>query len=431
MKLATAAGCFALALTFASGANAAEGLPAGIKVHQSDEGPVFTNDAGMTLYSLKIEEKAVGVSWCKDVAYTEGSHATQGYKHPLINYDHRPTCLQKNPLALVKEGAKAAGKWSIIAREDGIKQWAYEGHALYTSLMDKAPGQTNGISRGIPLYVPLDTPEGIRVIRESAISDKIHRDNEGVILTTTRPERAGAAQLTLYTYDLDSAKESKCDMQCAKTWEPLLAPTVANPIGEWSIVKRGDGALQWAFRGRPLYTNVDDFNPGDFNGKGVKNWRVAVVQPAPEPPREITTRVTFMGEVLTDQRGYPIYWYNCREDGPDALSCDEPPDRNLLWYDLCGGTPKACAEQWHPLVAPEHPKSAAYSWTVVTMPLPWSPVRAADGVTDGLKVWAYKGRPVFTYVGDDAPAVLNGWGIKLHHYAYWEPVGSTEGMTVE
>jgi predicted lipoprotein with Yx(FWY)xxD motif len=427
----TAAACLALALLVPAASVAKDSLPPGIKTHPSDEGAVFTNAAGMTLYSLKIEEKAVGVSWCKEVAYTEGSHATQGYKHPLINSDHRPTCLQKNPPARVKDGAKAFGPWSIIAREDGIKQWAYEGHALYTSPEDKAPGQTNGISRGVPLYVPIDTPEGIRVIRGAGISDKTHRDNEGVFLTTTRPDRAGAAQLTLYTYDLDTAKESKCDLQCAKIWEPLLAPTVARPTGEWTVVKRGDGALQWAFRRKPLYTYVDDFNPGDVNGKSVAHWRVAVVQPAVQPPREISTRVTFMGDVFTDERGYPIYWYSCREDGPDALSCDDPSDRNLLWYNLCGGTPEACATQWRPVLAPEHPKSAAYSWTVVKMPLPWSPVRAADNVTEGLKVWAYKGRPVFTYFGDDRPGVLNGWGVKLHHYAYWEPVGSVEGMGVE
>jgi len=43
------------------------------------------------------------------------------------------------------------------------------------------------------------------------------------------------------------------------------------------------------------------------------------------------------------------------------------------------------------------------------MPAPWSPVRAAEGSKEpSVKVWAFKGRPVFTYKYDDYPAMFDG-----------------------
>jgi predicted lipoprotein with Yx(FWY)xxD motif len=391
-----------------------EGLPVGIKIHASDEGPVFANEAGMTLYTLSDEEAAVGVSWCKDVGYKQAKHELLGYVHALPNLDHRPTCVQKNPPARVKDGAKPAGKWSIVEREDGIRQWAYQGHPLYTSVKDEAPGQTNADSRGKPLYVPFDVPAGIYLFREGRV---------GALLTSTT-ERTASAKLTVYTHDLDSATESKCDRQCAATWQPVLAPVLAMATGDWSVVKRGDGTLQWAFRGKPLYTYFGDFNPGDLNGQGVKNWHVAVVYPRIGTPPEISKRMTFMGEVPTDTQGHTVYWFHCTEDGPDKLDCDDPSDRNPIWYIVCGNTPAACAKEWHPVLVPPNAKNVGYSWTAVTMPLPWSPVRAGDGGEEGPKVWAYKGRPVFTYYDDQRPGDTNGWGISLHLYTLWNPVGS-------
>ncbi len=58
------------------------------------------------------------------------------------------TCLEKcltawqpfRPAA----GETSNGFWEVISREDGSKQWAYKGYALYTYASDTAPGQMNG-----------------------------------------------------------------------------------------------------------------------------------------------------------------------------------------------------------------------------------------------------------------------------------------------
>ena len=38
----------------------------------------------------------------------------------------------------------ASGDWSIVARDDGSKQWAYKGWPLYTFSKDAKPGDTTG-----------------------------------------------------------------------------------------------------------------------------------------------------------------------------------------------------------------------------------------------------------------------------------------------
>jgi predicted lipoprotein with Yx(FWY)xxD motif len=54
-------------------------------------------------------------------------------------------CAVAWPPLLASTGAKTSGKWSLIAREDGSKQWAYKGKPLYTfHEWDVNPGDTKG-----------------------------------------------------------------------------------------------------------------------------------------------------------------------------------------------------------------------------------------------------------------------------------------------
>ena len=48
------------------------------------------------------------------------------------------------PPASVTSGAAASGGFAIITRSDGSKQWAFNGHPLYTFAGDNAAGQSNG-----------------------------------------------------------------------------------------------------------------------------------------------------------------------------------------------------------------------------------------------------------------------------------------------
>ena len=69
--------------------------------------------------------------------------------------------------------------------------------------------------------------------------------------------------MSLYWNDNDRAERSTCTETCLQRWRPLNAPMAAQPMADWSIVKRDDGSRQWAFKGRPLYVCTGDTRPGE------------------------------------------------------------------------------------------------------------------------------------------------------------------------
>jgi len=82
--------------------------------------------------------------------------------------------------------------------------------------------------------------------------------------------------MTLYTFDKDTAGVSACYDACATNWPPLLAASGAMAKGKLSIVARKDGAMQWAYDGKPLYLWAKDTKAGDMTGDGVNGvWHVA------------------------------------------------------------------------------------------------------------------------------------------------------------
>lgn len=85
-------------------------------------------------------------------------------------------------------------------------------------------------------------------------------------------------KMTLYTFDKDPGDGSKsvCNGPCAANWPPFVAGAGDKDVAGFTKVKRDDGALQWAYKGKPLYFWVKDQKPGDKTGDGFNNvWRVA------------------------------------------------------------------------------------------------------------------------------------------------------------
>jgi predicted lipoprotein with Yx(FWY)xxD motif len=105
----------AVALT-AGAATAAALEPA--TMADTSKGRAWVDEKGMTLYVFDKDE--IGKSNCID------------------------QCAIAWPPLAVQDGAKAVGDWSVIARADGSKQWAYDGKPLYTWMEDKKPGDVTG-----------------------------------------------------------------------------------------------------------------------------------------------------------------------------------------------------------------------------------------------------------------------------------------------
>jgi predicted lipoprotein with Yx(FWY)xxD motif len=81
--------------------------------------------------------------------------------------------------------------------------------------------------------------------------------------------------MTVYTFDKDAGGKSMCNGECATNWPPMMAPAGAKAEGKWSVIKRDDGMMQYAYDGKPLYTFKKDTKPGDMTGDGMKDvWHV-------------------------------------------------------------------------------------------------------------------------------------------------------------
>ncbi|GAB3625325.1 lipoprotein [Pandoraea terrae] len=81
--------------------------------------------------------------------------------------------------------------------------------------------------------------------------------------------------MTLYTFDKDTAGKSACTGGCTDLWPPVMAGADAKPEGDMTLIKRDDGNMQWAYKGKPVYLFKQDAKPGDMKGNNFKDiWHV-------------------------------------------------------------------------------------------------------------------------------------------------------------
>jgi len=73
--------------------------------------------------------------------------------------------------------------------------------------------------------------------------------------------------LPLYIFEGEPAGRPLCDRDCTAVWPIVRAQSNDKPVGLWTIVKRDDGRLQWAYKNSPVYTYFED-RPNDPKGAG-------------------------------------------------------------------------------------------------------------------------------------------------------------------
>jgi predicted lipoprotein with Yx(FWY)xxD motif len=93
---------------------------------------------------------------------------------------------------------------------------------------------------------------------------------------------------------------------------------------------------------------------------------------------------TGIGPVLTNARGFTLYWFALDTSAKSA----------------CNG---ACATLWPPL---KGPASAAVG---VSLPGKWGTIKRSDGTIQA----TYDGHPLYTYKSDTSPGQTKGNGLKL------------------
>jgi predicted lipoprotein with Yx(FWY)xxD motif len=79
----------------------------------------------------------------------------------------------------------------------------------------------------------------------------------------------------LYISKTDTPGKSNCDETCTTAWPPLLATSenAGEKIGYWTVIKRPNGQLQWAYRDQPVYLRFHDIPLGPY-AREVEGFRV-------------------------------------------------------------------------------------------------------------------------------------------------------------
>jgi len=370
-------------------AQAAGALPSGVTIHDSRLGPVYADRRGFTLYTTPLDNISPGKSSCTDKRVDYGQ-AADGIKYPLPDLGSRKTCQDKAPPLLAAADFKPFDAWGVAERAPGVRQLTLNGHPLYTSVKDHAPGEVNA-GMGLfylewkPATAPLTgAPPGVKAVE--ARSGMLLAAADGRILLVHRNECTGA---------------------CPTSWDPLSAPAIASAAGGgWATAARDDASRQWTYHGKPVYlapaSMTDSIKTApSFSGE----WTPVVYHAAEALPADIHVARALPGVIFTTREGKTLYAWFCTEQSSDRLSCDDAGDSRVYLGSVCG-TPDACAKNWAPYYASAGAQPTR-DWTLVPANDPRVAV-APSGSTGARLVWAFRGRPVYTYADDKISGDING-----------------------
>ena len=401
-------------------------MPPGFQVLFNElEGPVFADAQGHTLYKWPQGRLRAGnageipfTPTCDDRVYRESA----GYATPypggleLPDLDKRPSCVQLWPPVLAAADAKPIGKWAIATRPDGRKQWTYDGWALYTSNLDKRPGDVWG---GSAFYAAGGGFADGGVPRVPVRPDS-NVPGQFTVTTTMKGRLVSLKNgRSVYSYDGDGRSKSNCLDACLnEEWEPVLAAAYARSVGEWTVIARSPGVYQWAFQGKPIYLHLSDSKIRSQEGGDVPRWHNVYTQLAPPPPKGFVLKETWMGELLGDARGMTVYGYRCVDDAVDQQACDNPDSPQVYRLAMCGGgDPDVCLKTFPYVIAATQSDGQVWSTMYID---PKTGKRAMAGQPGALNVWAFRGRPVYTFAGRNGYGDESPGDFKAHAWGEYE-----------
>ena len=190
---------------------------------------------------------------------------------------------------------------------------------------------------------------------------------------------------TVYTWSKDAPGTSACDAACAATWPPFIAVAGAKAVGDWSLITRADGAKQWAFRGKALYTNVKD---------GAAIRRAGSGETGGDEGARPLYSTSAVGHDIDGRQVVELKLGDWMEL-PTGINVQEvrtapgqvlTTERGLTLYAFAGKIGSKIGNDWTPLEAPQ-------------LALPIGDFTVAQR-GDGLTQWAWRGKPLYTFKGD-------------------------------
>lgn len=290
----------------------------------------------------------------------------------------------------------AIGDWTLIERGTEQPQWAYQGQAVYTYDGEDPDPARSGQKRSAeemsnPASEAFSPRKGWR--RAAFFPEKTTAVPSGIALKNVLAAN-GYVFLNRSTGTL--LYVAKSPLKDTAMWQPMYAPGLARPVGDFSIVKREDGLGQWAYRDAALYSYKGDYVFDDLNG-------ILAGEPV-EPamafrhfmPREARIAVLpHRGPLLSTSGGMTLY---AQRAGRARLDSDKRGKYTVpvtsaeeLGTQGCQGE---CLKTWIPFLARAEDQPSGL-WTIYDRP-------------DGSRQWAYRGSALYTYSGDRNPGDIAG-----------------------
>ena len=264
-------------------------LPAGIEAGlvASAEAVVLTDFEGFTLYAPD-NEAAGDERTCSD---------------PGCRMDWLP--VPAPALAL------DVGRFSVVTRRDGSRQWAWPGRPLYRYRGDLLPGDAHGRTAdghwSMAVLTESFRPPRVAVTALEGYGDALSLDGMTLYTGSAFEKYWGGRNLRdSFKNGYDRGKrlggDACADAACVQTWRRSLAPAEAGPPGLGEVTPRRDGSRQWAYKGYAVYTYAGDEAPGQNRGQAT--YAFATLDGGPE---EIE-RAVWLAELGGTYGGAGIYW---------------------------------------------------------------------------------------------------------------------------
>lgn len=263
-------------------------LPDGfdLRLIDSAEGAILTNFEGFSLYR-----------------FTE----SQNQENACSNNE----CYEKWAPVAAPALAIGLGEFSVIDRNDGSRQWAFRGQALFRYKGDLLPGDVNGNSPGESMQLALlkenHTPPGVKISAQAGYGDIFTLNGQTLYFGSAFEKYWGGRNLRgsfeiAYFKGKRLGGDACVDEECLKTWQPFAADSNAQSNGFWEVITRRDGSRQWAYKGFALYTNASDETPGQMRGHSI--YDIADV----DGSEAAIARTKYLAEVGNALGGAGIYW---------------------------------------------------------------------------------------------------------------------------
>jgi predicted lipoprotein with Yx(FWY)xxD motif len=216
--------------------------PTGIGLAKTSLGQTLVQGKGFTVYYYDLDQISPGESSCVG------------------------DCAAAWPPLAAPADAQPTGEWKTVKRDDGSRQWAYQGKPLYLFAGDNKPGDVKG--DGLQRFwhaakydsppPTLPRPAGVTIVK--AGSTYLLADHQGHVLYAKRGSASG------------------CGAQCARAYPVFAAPALVRRSGAWGIATDEVGTRQWTFKGKPLFTYEGDAKPGDRAGELNPGWQATTVE---------------------------------------------------------------------------------------------------------------------------------------------------------